>query len=212
MSGTPHRNLRMFGQLCGDQAAKKVVLVTTMWDKGHKTDLQQIHNQREKDLFENYWKTMINYGASTARFLNSADSAWEIIDPILRLKQPVTEVLLLQELVEHKKPLNETNAGKNLYSISQSLLAEQRDTVRSLAEDARGQSYPQLAQKLEAELKYIQKDFDATFKELKIHRKFSGAYRRWQEGGSEKLAMTDDLSPDDIIIACVITHDYFDSY
>jgi hypothetical protein len=206
MSGTPHRNLRMFGELCGDQAAKKVVLVTTMWDKVQ----QDMGARRENELIANYWKKMIDYGASTARFSNSADSAWGIIDPsILKLKQPVTEVLLLQELVDHKKPLNETKAGKALYSISQSLLAEQRDTVRSLADEAREQSNPQLARGLEAELKYIQKDFDATFKELKIHRKFSGAYRRWQEGGSEKLAMMNDLSPDDIIIACVIACSYF---
>ena len=164
MGGSPHRNLRMFGELCGDQAVKKVVLVTTMWDRG-KTD-EQTHNQRERDLFDNYWKTMINYGASTARFLNSADSAWKIIDPIL--KHHETEVLLLQEeLVDLKRALNETQAGKTLYSDLQRLLAEQRDTVRILAEQAREQSNPQLAQKLESELKRIQKDFDKTFNEIK---------------------------------------------
>ena len=83
----------MFGELCGDQAVKKVVLVTTTWDRG-KADPQRF-NRRGKELFYNYWKTMINYGASTARFLNSAHSAWEIIDPIL--KQHETDVLRLQE-------------------------------------------------------------------------------------------------------------------
>jgi len=33
MGGAPQRNLRMFGRLCGDEPAKKVVFVTTMWDK-----------------------------------------------------------------------------------------------------------------------------------------------------------------------------------
>ena len=164
MGGSPHRNLRMFGELCGDQAVKKVILVTTMWDKG-KTDPQR-HDQREKELFDNYWKTMINYGASTARFLNSAHSAWEIIDPIL--KQRETEVLLLQEeLVDLKRELSETQAGKTLYSDLQRLLAERRDIVRSHTEQARKESNPQLARQLEAELKRIQKDFDATFNETK---------------------------------------------
>ena len=109
---------------------------------------------------------MINYGALTARFLNSADSAWKIIDPILR--QHETEVLLLQEeLVDLKRALNETQAGKTLYSVLQRLLAEQRDTVRSLAEQDRKKSNPQLAQQLEAELKRIQKDFHKTFDEIK---------------------------------------------
>ena len=164
MGGSPHRNLRMFGELCGDQAVKKVVLVTTMWDKP-KTD-PHAHNKREKELFEIYWKTMINYGASTARFLNSAESAWHIVNPLL--KQHETEVLLLQEeLVDLKRALSETQAGKTLYSDLQRLLAEQRDTVRSLAEQAREQSNPQLAKKLEAELIRIQRDFDKTFNEIK---------------------------------------------
>ena len=47
------------------------------------------------------------------------------------------------------------------------LLAEQRDTVRSLAEQARDESNPQLARQLEAELKRIQKDFDRMFIEMK---------------------------------------------
>ena len=165
MGGSPHRNLRMFGELCGDQAVKKVVLVTTMWDRGT-TDHQQTHNQRENELFQKYWKTMIGHGASTARFSNSADSAWKIVDIIL--KKHETEVLLLQEeLVDLKRALNETQAGKTLYSDLQKLLAEQRDTVRSLAEQAREQSNPQLARQLEAELKRIQKDFDKTFNEMK---------------------------------------------
>ena len=162
MAGTPHRNLRMFGEIIGDQAVKKVVLVTTMWDR---IQLEK-GNRREKELREKYWNTMLNYGASTARFTNSADSAWKIVDIIAG--QHETEVLLLQEeLVDLKRALNETQAGKTLYSDLQKLLAEQRDTTRSLAEQARDESNPQLAHQLEAELKRIQKDFDKTFDKLK---------------------------------------------
>jgi len=162
MAGTPHRNLRMFGELCGDQAVKKVVLATTMWDKVQ----QDTGDRREKELFQNYWNKMITYGASTARFSNTAKSAWEIVNIIL--KHHETEVLLLQEeIVDLKRTLNETQAGKTLYTDLQRLLAEQRDTVRSLAEQAREESNPQLAQQLEAELKRIQKDFDKTFREIK---------------------------------------------
>ena len=122
------------------------------------------------------------------------------------------EVFLLQELVDLKRPLNETKAGKALYTDKQKLLAD-RDTVRSLAEQAREDSSNlQLTQKLEAELKHVQKCFDGTFneaKELEIHRRLSAAaYRRWQ-GCLAKPAMTDDLSPDNIIIACVISLSYF---
>ena len=168
MTVVPHRNLRMFGELCGDQAVKKVILVTTMWDKAlapGMEKLQQTFPKRERELIDSYWKIMIDHGASFARFSNSVDSAWKIIDIIL--KQQESEVLLLQEeIVDLKRALNETQAGKTLYSDLQRLLAEQRDTVRSLAQQAREESNPQLARQLESELKRIQKDFDKTFNEI----------------------------------------------
>jgi len=164
MAGSPHRNLRMFGELCGDQAVKKVVLVTTMWDKC--LEEQERHVQREKNLVERYWKMMVDHGASTARFNNSPPLAWEIVDTVIR--QQEAEVLLLQEeLVVLKRTLNETQAGKALYSDLQKLLAEQQVTVSSLADQARLESNPKLAQQLEAELKRIQKDFDKTFNDMK---------------------------------------------
>ena len=69
--------------------------------------------------------------------------------------------------VDLKRALNETHAGKALYSDLQRLLVELEDTIRSLAEQARGQSNLQLAQKLEAELKRNQKDLEKTFSEIK---------------------------------------------
>ena len=163
MDSVPYRNLCMFRELCGDQAMKKVVLVTTMWNKGQ-TD--STLNLRERSLFNNYWKEMIDNGASTARFLNSPDSAWKIIDPIL--KQHETEVLLVQEeLVDLKRTLNETQAGKTLYSYLQRLLADQRDTASSLVDAAREESNPRRVHEMEAELKKIQKDFNKTFNDIK---------------------------------------------
>jgi len=169
MAGSPNRNLRMFGELCGDEAMKKVVLVTTMWDKALASasdEQRKVLDRREKDLMDNYWKTMMKYGASTARFTNSRDSAEKIVNKILQ--QHEAEVLLLQEeIVELKRALNETQAGKTLYSELQKLLAEQRETVRSLVQQAQDESNPQLARQLQAELVRIQEDFDKTFMEMK---------------------------------------------
>ena len=91
------------------------------------------------------------------------------------LQQHETEVLLLQEIVDLKIALHETQAGKMLYLDLQQLLREQRDTICFLVEHAREQSNPQLTQNFEAELKCIQKDFDEMFTEmkgLKIYRRF----------------------------------------
>ena len=136
----PRLNPYFFEVLFGDRAVQKVVLVTTMWDKKRRDPDMPV--LREKEVFDNYWKTMINYGASTARFLNSADSAWKIVDLILEQHSKTEAFLLQEELVDLKRALNETQNGKTLYSDLQRLLVEQRDTFRSLAEQARDESNP----------------------------------------------------------------------
>lgn len=162
MAGTPHRNLRMFGQLCGDQAVKKVILVTTMWDE-IKT---WAGAQREHDLRIHYWRGMIEKGALVARFRNTRQTAWKIIDMIIQ--EPTAEVLLLQEeLVDLKLRLNETKAGIMLYSNLQELLVEQQRTIYSLVEQARAQNDPILVSKLAAEYNRIEKEFQKTFSEMK---------------------------------------------
>ena len=118
MDGSPRCHLRMFGELLGgDQPVKRVVLVTTMWDNvlaSASEEWREIVIQREKELIENYWKTMMNFGASTARFSNSAASAWEILDVIL--KQQESEELLQEENVDLKKA-DETQAGATRSSL-----------------------------------------------------------------------------------------------
>lgn len=162
MAGAPHRNLRMFAQLCGDQAAKKVMLVTTMWDKVKPS----MAAQREHDLRLNYWNVMLEKGASVARFRNTVETAWKVVDTIL--KEESTEALLLQEeLVDLKLRLNETKAGLMLYSNLQELLTEQRRTIQLLAEQARAQNDPVLVSKLEADYSRIEKEFQKTLGEMK---------------------------------------------
>jgi hypothetical protein len=181
----------MLGELCGDQAVEKVVLVTTMWDRVQ----EDTGECREQQLFENYWNGMMKLGASTSRFLNSTDSAWRIIN--LLLEGHVNESLLLQEeLVDLKRSLNETQAGKTLYSDLQRPLAEQRDTVRSLrlAEQARDESNPQLARQLDDEYKHIQKDLDKTFTEIKslkipLGRKLMQVFAKKSRGVSVILSL-----------------------
>lgn len=162
MSGAPHRNLRMFSQLCGDQGVKKVILVTTMWDK------VKIWTgaQREHDLRLNYWRDMMDKGASVARFRNTHQTAWKIIDIIVQ--ESTTDVLLLQEeLVDLKLRLNETKAGIMLYSNLQELLLEQQKTIQLIAQQAREEGDPVLVTKLAADHSRIEREFQKTFTEMK---------------------------------------------
>lgn len=163
MAGAPHRNLHMFGQLCGEHAVKKVMLATTMWDQIKIS----AGAQREHEMRLNYWRIMIEKGALVARFRNTPQTAWKIIDMLIQ--EPTTEILLLQEeLIDLKLRFNETEGGMMLYSNLLKLLVEQQKTIRSLADQGRGKNNnPALVSKLAEDHNRIEKEFQKMFSEMK---------------------------------------------
>ena len=165
MSGTPHRNLRMFGELCGDKAASKVILVTTMWDK-MSGDLAPKAKAREEELKSRYWINMIHLGARTQRFENTKKSALGIVSELLLEGVSEQAVLLQEELVDLGRELNETQAGKALYSQLQTALSQQKETIQALQMQVKERNNPQLEAELDTELKRIQAELDKTFSQI----------------------------------------------
>ena len=162
MAGTPHRNLRMFAELCGNQGLKKVILATTMWDQVTVTT----GAQREHDLRVNYWKVMMDKGASIARFQNTHETAWEIIDKIVQ--KTSTDALLIQkELVDRKLRLNETKAGKALRSNLEESLLEQQRKIRFIAQKMREESDPLDLAELGAEYILNEAKYQRTLRDMK---------------------------------------------
>ncbi|KIK11924.1 hypothetical protein PISMIDRAFT_61664, partial [Pisolithus microcarpus 441] len=105
--------------ICGDKAAGRVRLVTTMWD--------QVENPRLAEntvlqLETNLWKPLIDAGARHMRFENSRQSAWAIIEDLGIEREAF---LLQQELVDAEKHLYETFAGRALYLQLQKLSREE---------------------------------------------------------------------------------------
>jgi hypothetical protein len=103
----------MFRQLCGENALKRVVLVTTMWDKV--PDDEAI--RREKELIDTpqFWGWMLGKGSSCQRHYNTEDSARIIVSELVGYMEPVTTELQRQ-MVDEKKELGETSAGQELQS------------------------------------------------------------------------------------------------
>ena len=164
MAGTPLKNLRMFANLCGDGATKKVILATTMWDLVDENE----GGRRETQLQERYWKGMLSGGSRVARFLGTHDSAWGIVDMIVEKDEgfPSRSPLLIQEeMVELHQQLGETKAGITLYNTLQKLLAEQQETIRQLKDEARMQDSPQLVEELNTQLDAIRKSINNTFEQ-----------------------------------------------
>jgi F0F1-type ATP synthase membrane subunit b/b' len=164
MSGSPLKNLQMFGKLCGDGAIKNVVLATTMWSKV-KPDVGE---RREKELEDKYWREMLNMGSQMMRFGDTFDTAWRMIDQVVMTAEDDKDnaLLLQEELVDLNRRLSETEAGKTLYTKLLELLAQQKETINKLREEAKAEQNEQLAQELGAQYEEMQDALQSTFDQL----------------------------------------------
>ncbi|KAL2867705.1 P-loop containing nucleoside triphosphate hydrolase protein [Aspergillus lucknowensis] len=111
MQGSAKKNLIMFRQLCGQDALKKVILVTTMWDKVPAAE----GARREKELIDTpeFWGWMLGKGSSCHRHNNTEASARSIVARLSNHKAPITTDLQRQLVDEHKS-LDQTSAGREL--------------------------------------------------------------------------------------------------
>ncbi|KAF4582672.1 hypothetical protein EYR40_002595 [Pleurotus pulmonarius] len=153
MSGSPLKNLHLFGSLCGEAASPNVILITTMWsDKVP----EGIGKRRETELVEKFWKPMLDLGSAHMRFMGSYESAWEIVRAVIA-RAEARPVLLQQELVDLHKVLRETQAGKPLYGEILPLLVEQKRVALQLREEVSKQSQtnPALRAELDNQFKQI---------------------------------------------------------
>lgn len=125
MSGSPLKNLSLFEKLCGKGALQNVILTMTMWDKVE----DSTGTMREEQLRKVYWKSMIDAGSETARFLNTHDSAWEIIN---RFTGPRRALKLQVEMVDKGMELAETAAGATIFQWLGDLIEQFRVLIQLL--------------------------------------------------------------------------------
>jgi len=72
----------------------------------------------------------------------------------------------LEELVDLGRELNETQAGKALYSQLQTALSQQKETIQALQTQVKERNNPKLEAELDTELKRIQAELDKTFQQI----------------------------------------------
>jgi myosin heavy subunit len=113
MQGSARKNLIMFKQLCGTDAFKKVILVTTMWDKVSSDEAVM----REKELIDTpeFWGWMLGKGSSCHRHNNTERSARDIVHLLANHNAPIATELQRQ-LIDEKRTLDQTSAGRELQS------------------------------------------------------------------------------------------------
>ncbi|KAH8838557.1 hypothetical protein MCOR27_008381 [Pyricularia oryzae] len=111
MQGSARKNLMMFKKLCGDDALKKVILATTMWD----IVPTETAEARQAELVNTpeFWGYMVEKGSRICRHHNTIGSARKIIESLIQDRN--TMVLELQnQMVNESRPLQDTAAGMEL--------------------------------------------------------------------------------------------------
>ena len=102
---------KVFHNLCGVEALKNVLLVTTMWDEVDEYKGNKLENELTNTY---YWKRMIELGCRTSRFYNNTKSALDIVS---QFQDARCTVLLQRELVDWHLQFDETSVGRTLFSL-----------------------------------------------------------------------------------------------
>ncbi|KIM76259.1 hypothetical protein PILCRDRAFT_826443 [Piloderma croceum F 1598] len=125
MSGSAMKNLRLFQSICGPNAMLNVAIVTTMWSKvGRKDGID-----REEELRQEVWHDMVGDGCGIARFDDTPESAWRIVDNASQT-QASANVLLSSEVVDTHLRLNETTVGITLNAELEKLIKDRKNAAR----------------------------------------------------------------------------------
>jgi chromosome segregation ATPase len=130
MQGSSMEHLRMFRKLCGLEALKNVLLVTTFWDTVSDTE----GRRREQELSTNneFWGRMIQKGSQMKRWSQSShdEAAREILSAVVPSAK-----LALQAQVEN------FNTGKvrSEFKVAQSTLEATRVELKTRIEQERSQ-------------------------------------------------------------------------
>jgi len=132
VGATAKRNLRMFQKLCGPHSMGNVVIVTTMWDKvtpeeGLQREIELAHSE---DLF----MPLLAGGAKMAQYKNR-ESALRVFNYLLGKSN--TTLQIVHELVEEKKVLVDTAAGKELQVDIRHLMRRRMKEIQDLEEEIR---------------------------------------------------------------------------
>ena len=163
--------LNIFKEICGAKALENVVLVKTRWDSVD----EAIGAKRERELRADFWAYMVSHGSAMTRFHGDRNSAIAIVSQLLNKPSVIFDIQ--REMVDEKKPLNETKAGSlvndsiaGLKKIVEAQLKELESLHYSLKENDR--KTKKVQKDLELERRRLQ---TATEEQERLKRKIGNA-------------------------------------
>lgn len=121
------RTFDIFRRLCGDEALKNVLLVTSRWSEVQ----ESLGASRECDLRDKFWAYMLGRGSHMSRFHGDRDSAISLASQLLVKKDCVLD--LQREISDQGKTLDQTEAGSYVGESLEKLKAHYEAELASLA-------------------------------------------------------------------------------
>jgi hypothetical protein len=176
MGGVSVRNLKMFRKLCGDDALKNVVVVTTRWDDVQEKDREAM-GKREKELMQTpgkFFEPLISAGGRFLRHDNTIGSARRITETFLT-NDPTP--LQIQLEMHGGKTLEETAAGSELAAEMKKLMDKHNSEMKNLKEE--------MAEAIAAKDEALKKELEAEV--IKMQEQMT----KWEE---QKKALADGLA------------------
>jgi len=152
IEGPSLKNLRMMKKLCGVNSLRNVVLATTMWELVPAGEGWR----REAELKQDFWKDMIDGGATVKRIATATGNDARALVKSLLKNRPIST--RLQEELHSGKTLVQTDAGtairEELEKLEQKLKAEREFEKREL-EAAQRDRNRRHAEEIRAEMEKI---------------------------------------------------------
>ena len=156
----------MFRELCGDKTLKNVVLVTNMWTR----DPHDINEARGTELSTKFFKPVLDKGAQLIRHHDTTQSTHDIIRKIFSNHKLPVVLQIQRELVDERKGIIETSAGK---AVSRELVEQakrHRAELEKIEEGMRRameEKNEEMRQELEEERRNLQEQVKRIEKESK---------------------------------------------
>ncbi|KAK0726143.1 P-loop containing nucleoside triphosphate hydrolase protein [Lasiosphaeris hirsuta] len=131
VGGSGVTNIRLFKELCGEQALSCVVLATTMWDLMPRDKAER----REQELIckEQFWGGLLQHGCRAMRQDDGSVSATRIIRHILAQKSPRS--FQIQDEMANGTPLIETRVGMVLEEKIDAQARQINEQIKKLEEE-----------------------------------------------------------------------------
>ncbi|KAK3357920.1 P-loop containing nucleoside triphosphate hydrolase protein [Lasiosphaeria hispida] len=135
VGGTERKRTRLLQTILGENAYKRVIIATTMWDDLRDDDGKFAHRMQGRIDNGEVWSEMHSKGAAVLRHDNTKESAHQIVRLIIQksdAEKGGVELQLQKELVDVKGKVSRTTVGKEVKQDLKNRLQSLNNNLKDL--------------------------------------------------------------------------------